>query len=302
MANETTVNLASPTGTVSSLDNLIGTAGTPSANVVSVQGASGGTPVPVSLASDAVTNAGTFAVQNTAATPAGTNSIGSVTANAGTNLNTSALALEAGGNLAAILAKLTAFAAAASTALFSKITDGTNTAAVAPASTAPTATQPALVVAISPNSVNPNGQTTMAASAPVVIASNQSPIQVSPGVAGGGGGATNLHFFSVATTPAATAIKASAGTLYGVQAVNTGAAPAYLKLYNVAAASVTVGTTVPLMTIPVPTVATTGAGIVIPFPVGVAFSTAISWALTENAADADATAVAVGVTLNVQFA
>jgi len=78
--------------------------------------------VPVSLASvpsHAVTNAGTFAVQNTAATPAGTNSIGTVglnagsntigaisntafTANAGTNLNTSALALESGGNLATI--------------------------------------------------------------------------------------------------------------------------------------------------------------------------------------------------------
>lgn len=54
--------------------------------------------VPVSLASvpsHAVTNAGTFAVQAT----------GTVTANAGTNLNTSALALETGGNLAAIKAK-----------------------------------------------------------------------------------------------------------------------------------------------------------------------------------------------------
>ena len=41
-----------------------------------------------------------------AALPAGANSIGQVTANAGTNLNTSLLALEAGGNLAAILARL----------------------------------------------------------------------------------------------------------------------------------------------------------------------------------------------------
>jgi hypothetical protein len=38
--------------------------------------------------------------------PTGVNSIGQVTANAGTNLNTSLLALEAGGNLAAILARL----------------------------------------------------------------------------------------------------------------------------------------------------------------------------------------------------
>jgi hypothetical protein len=38
------------------------------------------------------------------ALPTGTNSIGQVTANAGTNLNTSALALESGGNLAALAA------------------------------------------------------------------------------------------------------------------------------------------------------------------------------------------------------
>jgi hypothetical protein len=81
---------------------------------------------PVSLASvpsHPVTNAGTFAVQNTAATPTGTNSIGTVglnagtnsigsitntafTANAGTNLNTSALALESGGNLATCATKM----------------------------------------------------------------------------------------------------------------------------------------------------------------------------------------------------
>lgn len=48
--------------------------------------------------------------------------------------------------------------------------------AIKGASTAATATDPALVVAISPNSVNPNGQAAMAASAPVVLASDQSPI------------------------------------------------------------------------------------------------------------------------------
>ena len=52
-----------------------------------------------------------------------------------------------------------------------KITDGTNTAAVKAASTAPIATDPALVVSISPNSVNSNGRKTPANSAPVVAAS-----------------------------------------------------------------------------------------------------------------------------------
>jgi hypothetical protein len=46
--------------------------------------------------------AGNLQVNLQTALPAGTNSIGSVTANAGTNLNTSALALETGGNLAAV--------------------------------------------------------------------------------------------------------------------------------------------------------------------------------------------------------
>jgi hypothetical protein len=60
------------------------------------------------------------------------------------------------------------------------IIDPTNAPiAVKAASTAPTATDKALVVALSPNSVNANGQTTMANSAPVVIASNQTAVPVS---------------------------------------------------------------------------------------------------------------------------
>ena len=55
----------------------------------------------------------------------------------------------------------------------SKLSDGTNAAAVKASSTAPTATDPALVVSISPNSVNANGQTSSAASAPVVLSNNQ---------------------------------------------------------------------------------------------------------------------------------
>lgn len=57
--------------------------------------------------------------------------------------------------------------------------DGTAKMKILAASTAPVATDPAVVVSISPNSVNANGQTTMANSAPVVIASNQAAISVS---------------------------------------------------------------------------------------------------------------------------
>jgi hypothetical protein len=53
-----------------------------------------------------------------------------------------------------------------------RVGDGTSTAAVKAASTAPVATDQALVVAISPNTQNANGQATMANSTPVVMASD----------------------------------------------------------------------------------------------------------------------------------
>jgi hypothetical protein len=63
MSNATTINLTNgvPTGpsgaaTVSTLDNLVSTAGSPSANVLSVQGVSGGEALPVSLASNQSVN------------------------------------------------------------------------------------------------------------------------------------------------------------------------------------------------------------------------------------------------------
>jgi len=51
---------------------------------------------------------------------------------------------------------------------------------VTAASTAPVATDTALVVAMSPNTQNANGQTTMANSTPVVLASDQSAVAVTP--------------------------------------------------------------------------------------------------------------------------
>lgn len=60
-----------------------------------------------------------------------------------------------------------------------QISDGTTgPVAVKAASTAPVAADKSLVVAISPNSVNANGQATMANSSPVVISSNQSNVPV----------------------------------------------------------------------------------------------------------------------------
>lgn len=94
-----------------------------SSNVVTGTGASGSGIPRVTVSNDS----------NILATQSGS---WTVTANAGTNLNTSALATSANQT---------------NGTQQSKITDGTNVAAVKAASTAPAATDPALVVALSPN-------------------------------------------------------------------------------------------------------------------------------------------------------
>lgn len=63
--------------------------------------------------------------------------------------------------------------------------NGTTLTKVLAASTAPAATDPALVVAVSPNSVNANGSAVSANSAPVVIASDQAAIGTKGATASG---------------------------------------------------------------------------------------------------------------------
>jgi len=68
-----------------------------------------------------------------------------------------------------------------------------------------------------------------------------------------------------ALTNTAQAIKASAGNLYGYYIYNPNSSAVYVNLYNVASASVTVGTTTPLMNIAIP--ATSGANLMFPYPI-----------------------------------
>lgn len=238
------VQLRSSNGT-----DLIGTAGTASAAVITVQGIASGTAQPVSIASvpsHAVTNAGTFAVQAAVTAASGALASGSVASGALASGSVASGAFASGsigsgavasgavasgaiasgavasgafasGSLA--VGSVTAGAIAAGTASFVKledapfgdgdavamvgmmrasapantsgsnldveplqglngrlwtdsyIGDGTNHAAIKAASTAPVASDPAIVVAISPNSVNSNGRKTDILSAPVVLAS-----------------------------------------------------------------------------------------------------------------------------------
>ena len=78
-------------------------------------------------------------------------------------------------------------------------------------------------------------------------------------------------------------IKASAGQVFGWYIFNGASSTRYVKFYNATAASVTVGTTTPVLTIPVPA----GAAANVFSEIGIAFSTAISAAATTGVADAD---------------
>lgn len=100
---------------------------------------------------------------------------------------------------------------------------------------------------------------------------------------------TGFRLISAASTNA-TSLKASAGTLYVLYAVNLNAAVRYVKFYN-KASSPTVGTDTPVATFPIPASAT-GAGFAIDLGPGFDFGTGIAYATTTGAADSDTAAVA----------
>lgn len=114
------------------------------------------------------------------------------------------------------------------------------------------------------------------------------------------GGATPYKLISAATTNA-TSVKASAGTLYGIQVFNLNAAARYLKLYDKASAP-TVGTDTPVKVLMIPG-NTAGAGVVVPVATcGLIFSSGIAFALTTGITDADTGAVAASeIVVNLDY-
>lgn len=80
----------------------------------------------------------------------------------------------------------------------------------------------------------------------------------------------------------AVAVKASAGTLYGIYVVNRTTSVRYVHFYDTAQGSVSVGTTTPVLTFEIPANATDHVGVSPAFPsAGVAFATAITAAATN---------------------
>ena len=110
---------------------------------------------------------------------------------------------------------------------------------------------------------------------------------------------TTLYTLNAAATTNAASVKASAGTMWGMSISNIGAAARYVKLYNKASAP-TVGTDVPVLTIPV--AAGTRVDLVLSAQ-GRRFSTGIAIAVTTDAADSDTTAVSAAneVKINIDY-
>ena len=107
---------------------------------------------------------------------------------------------------------------------------------------------------------------------------------------------TAYNLTSAATTNAAS-VKASAGSLFELSLSNVTAATVYLKLYNKASAP-TVGTDVPIMTIPVAAGAVWSAEF---GRIGKRFSTGIALAITGAAAATDTTVIAAGAQVSGSY-
>lgn len=104
-------------------------------------------------------------------------------------------------------------------------------------------------------------------------------------------------FLNTAATTNATSVKASSATVFEIDVSNLTASTVYLKLYNKASAP-TVGTDVPVATIPV----TAGAFFAQEFSAaGKAFNTGLAFALTGAAADTDSTAIAAGAHVGISY-
>lgn len=127
------------------------------------------------------------------------------------------------------------------------------------------------------------------------------PLPVSPRAnTTGTNGTTPYKLISTASTNA-NVVKTSGGNLYSIVAIGLTSTVRYLKIYSKATAP-TVGTDVPLMTIPIPA-NTQGAGVAIPFAMGVNFPLGIGIAITSGSADNDTGAIAAGdVIVNLTYA
>jgi hypothetical protein len=147
-------------------------------------------------------------------------------------------------------------------------------------------TTPGTTNGVQINAALPSGTNTIGAVTPAAATS-------------GGSTAYHLSGGSAASTNS-TNVKASAGTVYNIVALNTSATLAYLRLYNASSAPTCSSATGVVHDYPVPANAS-GAGLVIPFPTGEAYSTGIGFCLTGGGTDTDATNAPTGVYVEISY-
>lgn len=113
------------------------------------------------------------------------------------------------------------------------------------------------------------------------------------------GGCSTYSFLSTAAVQSA-AIKASPGQVYGISFTNTSATIAYVRLYNQTGAPATTDAANIKYRAAIPG-NTAGAGVVLPFTMGIEHLAGIGIRVTAAAADNDATALAANVVMGNVF-
>lgn len=116
---------------------------------------------------------------------------------------------------------------------------------------------------------------------PAVSFAQQTAVGLYPVTAGG----TKI-FRSLSVTATKAEVSATPAQIYGWSIRNSGAAAVFLKIYNAPAASVTVGTTTPVMTIPISIASARDVA----WPQGIEFTSGITIACVTGVADNDTTA------------
>jgi hypothetical protein len=169
------------------------------------------------------------------------------------------------------------------------INQGGNSAVVKAASTVPAATDPALVVTVSPNSAALGTAGSPSANVGTIQGiSGGTPVPTLSVLTSANNGLTASRVVAAASTNG-TSVKASAGEIASIDLFNVAAYAVYFKLYN-KVSTPTVGSDTPVWTIPIPA----GGGFSRDFIRGEYFSIGIAYAITKLQADSDTTALAAG--------
>ena len=298
-------------GTVSVTGQIVaGTAGTPSTDVISIQGITSMTAVkvdgsavtqPVSLASvpsHDVTNAGTFAVQiaaNSSVNVAQINGVATTMGNgaSGTGVQRVTIANDSTGILAAVTNVAT---------IGTSVTPGTSAAHRGKAEDAAHSSGDTGVMALGVRAASPTERSAGPTDGDYEpFATNEVGAVWTTPTASANGGLSIFRSLDIDETEED--VKTSAGTIYGMWVTNTATSTRFVKFYNATAANVTVGTTTPVITIGIPGNSSDDvSGSFGPGGIGIGFSTAICVAATTAAADNDTGAPSAGdVIINVFY-